>query len=143
MVDLGEECRVPTVVRPVGIDDAQLSDGGIAQLTLEVLLADKEVIKVHGEPVCALQLDKSVLVEVAEPADGGNRLGGAVGFLQGVRTGLRSFPRFHGVDDVALDGFDIAITEIALEQVNTSVSPTSGRSPCERIWMRCAAESAR
>ena len=81
VVDLGEECRVPTVVRPVGIDDAQLSDGGIAQLTLEMLLADKEVIKVHGEPVCALQLDESVLVEVAEPADGGNRLGGAGGFL--------------------------------------------------------------
>ena len=49
IVQDGAEGGVAAVVRPVGVDEADLGDGGIPVLALEVVLAEDDVGMVHGQ----------------------------------------------------------------------------------------------
>ena len=49
IVQDGAEGGVAAVVGPVGVDHADLGDGGIAVLAFEVVLAEDDVGMVHGQ----------------------------------------------------------------------------------------------
>ena len=49
IVQNGTEGSVAAVVGPVGVDQADLGDGGVAVLGLEVVLAELDVGVVHGQ----------------------------------------------------------------------------------------------
>ena len=49
VVQDGAEGGVAAVVGPVGVDHADLGDGGVAVLALEVVLAELDVGMVHGQ----------------------------------------------------------------------------------------------
>ena len=51
------------MVRPVGVNDTNLGDGGIALLCGEVLLAEGEVSQVHCKAVRNNELFEAVLVK--------------------------------------------------------------------------------
>ena len=49
----GQEGGVPAVIRPVGVDHADLRQGGITVLTGKVIPAESQIIIVHGQAVLA------------------------------------------------------------------------------------------
>ena len=102
-VDDRVEGGVAAVVRPVGVQHADLGDGRLPALGAEIALAEGDVVRVHGEaPVLDEGLEPRAVqrVEAVEHRDlGGN------GVVERERRGLfqRRLARLHGVDDVFFD----------------------------------------
>ncbi len=142
-VQLSAERGVTAMVRPVGVDHLDFGDGGLATLLAEVLLAELEVGQIHGQTALVDELLAGFgvhLVEIGDDLDlAGHRHLGLQGFL-GLQAGLAGLDR---VDDVMLDGVDVGIGQIALQQRTAWRCGRSGRSPHETNWMHSAAESAR
>ena len=101
------------MVRPVGINDANLSDGRIALLCGEVLLAEGEVSQVHGKAMRSNELFEAVLVKsvkalknlyVCRLWDGNLE---SLGQLKG------SLASLNGVDEVVLDGGNVCLCEVS------------------------------
>ena len=62
----GAEGGVAAVVGPIGVDYADLGDGGVAIFIAEVLLAEGNVRLVHGKTALGDKGGKAGLVELAE-----------------------------------------------------------------------------
>ena len=106
------------MVGPVGVDHADLGDGGVAVLVLEVLLAERDVGLVHGQPALGDEGGEGGLIHLAEAIDDLDRLG--VGNLlgEGLRQLERGDARLDGVHHIALDGLQVLRRELAGEQVD-------------------------
>ena len=102
----GAEGGVAAVVGPVGVDHADLGDGGVAVLIAEVLLAEGDVCLVHGKAAIGDKGGKAGLVELAEAVEHLDGLG--LGSLHVQRLGQveRGDARLDGVHHVVLDGLD-------------------------------------
>ena len=118
LVEHGAEGGVAAVVGPVGVDHADLGDGGVAMLAAEVLLAKRDVRLVHGKAQVGDHRGQPRLVELAEAVKDLDRLG--IGDLGGERLGLveRGDARLDRVHHVVLDGLDVVIGELAGEDVD-------------------------
>ena len=101
------------MVRPVGINNANLGDGRIALLFGEVLLAEGEVSQVHSKAVRSNELFESVLVKgvkalknlyISRLWDGNLE---SLGQLKG------SLASLNGVDEVVLDSGNVCLCEIS------------------------------
>ena len=79
VVQDGAEGGVAAVIGPVGVDHADLGDGGVAILIAEVLLAEGDVRLVHGKAALGDKGGKAGLIELAEAVEhlDGLGLGGA------------------------------------------------------------------
>ena len=118
LVEHGAERGVAAVVRPVGVDDADLGDRGVAALLGEVLLAEADVGEVHGQPALGDEGGEAGLVELAEAVEDLDGLG--IGNLGGEGLGLleRGEPRLDRVHHVVRGGVDGALVERALDEVD-------------------------
>ncbi|VWL96079.1 Uncharacterised protein [Collinsella intestinalis] len=118
VLEVGAEGGVAAVVGPVGVDHANLGDGGVAVLILEVLLAERDVGLVHGKTALGNEGGEGGLVHLAEAVDDldrlgvGNLLGEGLGALELGEAGL---DRVH---HVALDSVEVLGGKIAGEQVD-------------------------
>ena len=114
----GAEGGVTAVVGPVGVDDADLRDGGVAALAAEVLLAEGDVRRVHGQAALGDEGREAGLVELAEAVE--HLHGRGLGDLGGERRGLveGGEARLDGVHHVALHGVHVRLGERALEDVD-------------------------
>ena len=74
----GAEGGVAAVVRPVGVDDADLGDGGDALLAGKVALAELDVGQVHGQAAVGYELGQLFVREVKEALELLHGLGGGV-----------------------------------------------------------------
>ena len=74
----GAEGGVAAVVRPVGVDDADLGDGGDALLAGKVALAELDVGQVHGQAAVGYELGQLLVREVKEALELFHGLGGGV-----------------------------------------------------------------
>ena len=108
------------VVRPVGINDANLGDGRIALLIGKVLLAEGEVSQVHSKAVRSNELLEAVLVKgvkalknlyVCRLRDGNLE---SLGQLKG------SLASFNGVDQVVFDGGNVCLSEVSGQHIEAS-----------------------
>ena len=118
VVQDGAEGGVAAVVGPVGVDHANLGDGGVAALIAEVLLAEGDVRLVHGKTAIGDKGGKAGLVELAEAVEYLDGLG--LGSLHVQRLGQveRGDARLDGVHHVALDGLDGGFVQGARDHID-------------------------
>ena len=118
VVQDGAEGGVAAVVGPVGVDHADLGDGGVAVLIAEVLLAEGDVCLVHGKAAIGDKGGKAGLVELAEAVEHLDGLG--LGSLHVQRLGQveRGDARLDGVHHVVLDGLDGGLVQVARDHID-------------------------
>ena len=118
VVQDGAEGGVAAVVGPVGVDHADLGDGGVAVLIAEVLLAEGDVCLVHGKAAIGDKGGKAGLVELAEAVEHLDGLG--LGSLHVQRLGQveRGDARLDGVHHVVLDGIDGGLVQSARDHID-------------------------
>ena len=106
------------VVGPVGVDHADLGEGGIAALRLEIVLAECDVRRVHGEAVAPDEVQKPVAI-IFDKADHGLDRGrnGVVGPERFHRF-EGGFPALHRVDDVPLDRLNVRVRQLTRQDVH-------------------------
>ena len=118
VLEHGAKGGVAAMVGPVGVDDADLGDGGIAVLVLKILLAKRDVRLVHGKAALGDEGGEAGLIELAEAVDDldglglGNILGKGFGELE------RGQARFDGIHHVALDGLDVLVGQLAVQDID-------------------------
>ena len=114
----GAEGGVTAVVGPIGVDHADLGDGGVAVLIAEVLLAEGDVRLVHGKAALGDKGGKAGLVEFAETVEHFDGLG--LGGLHVQRLGQveRGDARLDGVHHVVLDGLDGVFVQSARDHID-------------------------
>ena len=102
------------VVGPVGVDHAQLGDGGITVLSVtEVCLTELDVAQIHGKTVFIdklLQLLFRELGEAVQCLDGGGN--GVVG-VQRLRLLHGCLTALHRIDEVRFQTVELCVGEIA------------------------------
>ena len=118
VVQDGAEGGVAAVIGPVGVDHADLGDGGVAILIAEVLLAEGDVRLVHGKAAIGDKGGKAGLVELAEAVEHLDGLG--LGGLHVQRLGQveRGDARLDGVHHVVLDGINGGIVQSARDHID-------------------------
>jgi hypothetical protein len=106
-VQRGGKGAVPAVIRPVGIQQAELGQARLPGAGGEIGLAAAQIRFGHGQPIARLQRCK-----VPSPGKSGqhrNILDRCLGFLE---KGIgRSLPRIHGVYQVLFHPFQAGIRE--------------------------------
>ena len=114
----GAEGGVAAVVGPIGVDHADLGDGGVAILIAEVLLAEGDVRLVHGKAALRNKGGKAGLIELAEAVEHLDGLG--LGGLHVQRLGQveRGDARLDGVHHVVLDGLDGGFVQSARDHID-------------------------
>ena len=118
LVDGGGEGGVAAVIGPVGVDHADLGDGGLPAFAAEVVLAEGDVVQVHGQAVAADEGGKLLPAQSAKAFQGLHGGGDVVIDLQGLGHVHGGLSGLHGVDDVFLDLRYLLGTEGAVEQVH-------------------------
>ena len=118
VVDLGQKGGVAAVIGPVGVDHADLGDGGVPALVGEVPLAEGDVVHVHGEAVVPDEGGKARPVQGPKTRQGLHLGGDGVGRPQGLGLLQGRFPGLHRVDDVFLDLGDLPLGQGPVEDVD-------------------------
>ena len=118
-VDDGVEGCMAAVIGPVGVQHADLGDGGITLFFLpEILLTEGDVVRVHGKAVAADKFFQRRAVQRAEAGQcrdfGWNLIPDAKRF----RLFQCGFAGFHRVDDILFDLCDLCIRERAVKRVD-------------------------
>ena len=118
VVQDGAESGVAAVVGPIGVDYADLGDGGVAVLIAEVLLAEGDVRLVHGKTALGDKSRKAGLIELAETVEHLDGLG--LGGLHVQRLGQveRGDASLDGVHHVVLDGIDGGLVQSARDHID-------------------------
>ena len=114
---LRQKRGVPTVIRPIGIDHAQLCERGIALLRAEIGLAEFDVVLIHGQRVFPHQCVQRLLVQVDKALQRADVRRGRERVEERFRQIEQSFPALHRVDHMALDGRQFIGREIAIEHI--------------------------
>ncbi len=119
VIQVGGEGGMAAMVGPVGVHHADFGDGGVTVLFAgEVVLQELQIVQVHSQAQGVQQFSQSLLVHGNEAFHGGNGLGcGILGF-QGLGLFQGSFPAFHSVDDVLLDGGHVLLGQVAVEGID-------------------------
>ena len=118
LVDGGEERRMTAVVGPVGVDHTDLGDGRVSVFRLEVLLAERDVVEVHGKTEVFYHLCQLFPVFGDEPIHRLHGLRQVHLHGQGLRQFHGRLTGFDGVDDVLLDLGEFFIGDVTGEQVD-------------------------
>ena len=117
-VDRREECRMAAVIAPVGVDHADLGDGGIASLIFEIRLAERRVVHVHRKAVLFYKSAKTVPVKRGKAVKNGNVRGDGVFLNEGFFFGEGRFACLDRIDYVLLDRGEICLGDLARENVH-------------------------
>ena len=118
VIEHGAEGGVAAVVRPVGVDHLDLSDGRIAALFSEVGAAELDVGQIHGQAALVDEAGQLVIGKGGEALDDLHVGRALEGHGQGVARLKRGFAGLHRVDDVALHGLHVIVGEIAFQVVH-------------------------
>ena len=116
--ELGAERGMAAMVRPVGIDHLDLGDGRAAFLAREILLAKRDVGKVHRQTALLDELGKTRLVQIEETLDDLDGLGRRVGDLERFARNEARLARLDRVDDVVLHRSERIVGALALDDVD-------------------------
>ena len=117
-VQNGAEGGVAAVVGPVGVDHADLGDGGVAALALKVILAEHDVGVVHGQALLVAERLQRILVHLDKAGQRFHLAGDGKFHLQRLALVQAGLAGFHRVDEVLFDGGQILSSQVALQQVD-------------------------
>ena len=116
--ELGGKGGVTAVVGPVGVQHADLGDGGIPVLgAAEIGLDKAEIREGHGQAQGIIELAQVSLTHLREAVHDLDIVGLGIFGLQGGGLVHAGLPGIHGVDAVGLDPLHIRFGQIALQQV--------------------------
>ena len=118
VVQHGAERGVAAVIGPVRVDHLDFGDGGVAPLFGEVLLAERDVGQVHGQPAVSDERRQARLIQLQEPAHRLHHARHGLLHVQRLAHIKRRLARFDGVDHVVLDGGDVLVGQRALQHVH-------------------------
>ena len=124
-LDVGEGSAkggVAAVVGPVGVDHANLGDGGNAALARKVALAELGIRHVHRQAAVAHKVLDALIVQVEEAVQDLDVCGLRVRGCEGLALLERRLARLDRVDHVVLDGCKVVVGEFALQHVDLGVS---------------------
>ena len=113
------------MIRPVGVDHADLRNGGIPVLTAEILLAETDVVKIHGQGQLIPQGGKGILGKIDEALQGLYLRGDLILYVQGIHGIQGGFSGLHRVDHIMLDGGKLRLGELTVKLVDPC-SPYKG-----------------
>ena len=108
---------VAAVIRPIGVDHADLGDGGVAVLAAEVFLAELDVGEVHRQAALGDEGGKGGVIKLAEAVEHFNGLRVGVTLAQRLAQGKVGLAGLNGVDHVALDSGSRLIGKAAVEHI--------------------------
>ena len=127
------EGRVAAVVGPVSVNQANLGDGRVAVLGLEIFLAEHNVRVVHRKALLNAERFERRVIEREEAGQRLNTGGNGKFHLEGVAHLKGCLARFHGVDNVLLDGLQIFCGEVALEQIDAGAAHIGALALAEQL----------
>ena len=107
VVQRGQEGRVAAMIAPVGVDHANLGNGGIALLAPEIRLAEGQVVAVHGQAVLLHKGGNFLAVQRVEALQRLDGFGRVVLLAQRLLFGQVGLAALHGVDEVAADAVQL------------------------------------
>ena len=112
------ERRMAAVVGPVGVDQTDLGDGRVAVFGFEVVLAEHDVRMVHRQALLIAECFQRVVVQRGEAGQCLDlRRDGKLHF-QGTALVKACLAGFDGVDDVLLDGGQVGVGQVAVQQID-------------------------
>ena len=117
-VDDGSEGGVAAVIGPVGVDHADLGDGGVPVLGDEIGLAEGDIVQVHGKAVVCDEVRQTLPVQLGEAVQSCHFRGNLIGNGQSGGNFQRSLPALHGVDDVLLKFRDLGVGKAAVQGID-------------------------
>ena len=118
VIEHGAEGGVAAVVRPVGVDHLDLSDGRIAALFSEVGAAELDVGQIHGQAALVDEAGQLVIGKGGEALDDLHVGRALEGHGQGVARLKRRFASLHRIDNVALHGFHVSVGQVAFQVIH-------------------------
>ena len=95
------------MIAPVGVDHADLGDGGVALLALEIRLTEGQVVAVHGQAVLLHKGGDFLAVQRIETLQRLDGFGRVVLLAQRLLFGKVGLAALHGVDEVAADAVQL------------------------------------
>ena len=95
---------VAAVIRPIGVDHADLREGGIAPLFAEIVAAEGDVVLVHREGILIDKLLKLLPFHLQKAAERFHFGGNGVRDVQRFGESEARLAALHGVDDVLFEG---------------------------------------
>ena len=118
LVDCGEEGRMAAVIRPIGIDQTNLGNGGIALfLIFEIALTELYVVKIHRQRIFFKECAQLILAHADEALDRLHRGRNIELFGQSLGLAQRSLAALDRVDDIMLDSVKLGVGQIAGKNV--------------------------
>ena len=118
VVQRGQKGRVAAMVAPVGVDHADLGDGGIALLTAKIRLTERQVVAVHGQAVPLHERGDFLAVQRVEALQRLDGFGRVVLLAQRLLFGQVGLAALHGVDEVAADAVQLLRRGRAGEEIH-------------------------
>ena len=122
LVQNGAEGGVTAVVGPVGVDHADLGDGGITLLLGEILLAEGDVVQIHGQAIVGDELGQLLPAQTNKAGEGLHGGGDGIFHRQSGLFGQIGLAGLHRVDDVFFHRFQLLGGDIALQQVEAGAA---------------------
>ncbi len=112
------ESGVSAVVRPVGIQHADLGDGGIAVLGIaEIGLNELEIRPGHGKTQGGIQFFQRAVIHGGKSVEDLHIIRFGIFGLQGGGLFHSRFAGIHGVDAVGLDAVKVLSGQVTLKQI--------------------------
>ena len=119
IVNDGGKSGMTAVVRPVGVDHPDFGNGGIPVfLSCKIVLQELQVIQIHGKTQGIQKLRQSSFIHGDKAGNSRNALGQSVLYCQSFGHFQRSFPAFHRVNDMLLDGGDLIVRQCAFQHID-------------------------
>ena len=133
VVQNGAKGGVAAVVGPVGVDQADFGDGGVAVLGLEVILAENNVGMVHGQALFHPERLQRGVIQLQKAGQRLHRGGDGKLHLEGVAPLQGRLAGFHRVDDIFLDGVQIFAGEGAFQQIHSCAAHVGALALAEQL----------
>ena len=122
IVQNGAEGGVAAVVGPVGVDQANLGDGGVAVFAAEILLAEHDVGVVHRQALLVAEGFQRGVVQRGKAVQRFHLGGNGKFHLQGGALCEVCLACLHRVDDILLDGGEVLLGQIAVQQIDAGAA---------------------
>ena len=138
-IDNGSEGSVPAMVGPVGVDHPDLGDGGISVLGAEIVLAEGNIVQIHGQAVLLDKSRQAVLIQPNKAVQGCHLGGNVILHRQSLRLCQRCLPAFHRVDHILLDLGDLSIGQLAVQGIDlggADSGPIAGAEDLDALGRR-------
>ena len=112
-----KESSVTAVIRPVGVDHANLGYSRVAVLGFEIILTERNVVRVHGETVFFDEVLKPRSVEFDKSVKSSDLGRNVVFYRESLGLFETCLARLDGVDDIFLYPLRVGVGDVADENI--------------------------